>query len=649
MRYSLVSLIFIISLGFSLTLDLIEPSGTYHWGNIPVSAKLLDDSGNPIPDATVYAQANGQKIQLAWNSSSQTYQGTLQIIKMGDYTVTAWAVVNGTNVSDYKTITVDSSKIDITILAPKGEYAPGGIPVKLEILVGGEERQNVTAKVDISNDTGTVWNSTLEYPYNALVNLDQGNYRFKAWVEADNSNATAFSNFTVSESYALITIVNPKPGSYSGKIPIDVDLWKDGEFIHHAYVWGEAKSGNKTVTRFRIPEAQYHYSTQIELEPGYYNIIISANISGNIISKSVNITVPGYSNGTIIPGNKELVVNEIWTNLQRRYYSTGQTGIFAVSLVDSATGTYITTQGNVTCCVFHEKKKECKKMEFKDKPIPHYELEYTFNSEDWYEAEVNITIPGYKPVTHRFPPIKVGKPEIKPPAGYQEIENYIFTIISPESQGTYPANESLGIRVQLLDEEGMPITDANVTAILGNNTFPLDYDINGEYYAKTEPLEPGSYNLVIAVQHNNTTFSRNVSFLVTQRRLEVRIASPEENANITNKTVRIAVEVLDESGDMVPDADVKATLVSPKTGSHTVDLVRNLETGYYTIDYQLDSPGSWKVKAKASKKGYLDGSAESSFKASFEEKERFTEKDIIAGAVLLAALLVIALIMRAIV
>ena len=649
---SIVSAILLTSLAFSLTINLVKPDQSeYSWGAIPVYAKLLDNNGSAISNATVYASDGNNTVQLTWDQSSEMYIGSLNIIKMGDYTIRAWSVVNGLNATDSKSIYVNSSKIELDIIAPTGEYAPGNIPVKLSVLVGGEERQDVNASVSISNQSGEVWNSSLGYPYSTLVKLGEGDYNFKAVVAADNNMESNNSSFTVSSSKVYLSVVNPKPDVYSGTIPIDVDLWSNGEFVHHAYIQAIVLSGNKTIREIQIPEAQYHYSSQLSLGPGFYTINIEANYSGNILSKSINITVPGVieKNGTqvIIPGNKELGVNEIWTNLQRRYFSTGSTGTFAVSLVDKNTGSYI-SNANVSCCVHHGNKTDCGYMKVVDKPIPNYEFEYTFNAESWYEAVINITAPGYKNVTYKFPPIKVGKPEVIPPTGYEVIKNYIFTIIHPEKSATYPSGEGIGIRVQLLDKEGMPITNASINASVDNKTFPLDYDINGEYYAKTQLLDPGKYNLTVTVDHNNTKFSRSIKFIVSRKTLAVNIINPKPGLNTTNRSVTINAEVLDESGDMVPDADVKAILTSPKTGSHTIDLVRNLETGYYTIDYQLDSPGDWKVEIVASKPGYLDGRNTTTFKASFEEERHFSTRDVVAGAVAIAAILIIIVIVRAI-
>ncbi len=642
----------LLSTSLAISFQMIEPgSPEYSWGNIPVSVRFLDDGGNPISNASVYAGIPGKTIQLVFDQSTGDYRGTLEILKMGTYTITAWSDYSGVNFTDSTTVFINSSKIDVAVLAPTGQYGPGDIPVKLSILVGGEENPDVIAEASITKEGEIVWEKNLEYPYNELVPLDEGNYVFTVKISADNSLETKTSSFTVSRENLYLEIINPKNQTYEGEVPIDVDLWSNGVFVHYANVSALIMSGEELVKKVSIPEAQYHYSSKVSLDPGFYTLVIEAEYNGNIVRKNVSITVPGLveENGTVvpIPGEKPITVKEIWTDLQRRYYSPGVEGTIAVALVDPTTGEYITSRyANVVACVYYDNTTNCSSLVSKKDPIPHYETKFTFPKETWYEIIVNCTVPGYEQVQHRFPPIKVGRPEIKPPAGAEEIENYIFTVISPEKDETYPEG-SIGLRVQLLDKEGMPINDANITATIGNSSFPLDYEINGEYFANTEPLKAGEYTVLFKVVHNNTSFNVSRKLVVSKNKLNVEIISPEPDANITQSTIIIKARVTDNTGDIVPDANVRAIVVSPETGVHTVNLVRNLGTGNYEIEYELDSPGKWNLKVIAEKIGYLEGSDETTFTAKFEKELKFSERDIVAGAVVVASLLVILIIVRA--
>ncbi len=642
----------LISTSLAISFQMIEPSSPeYSWGNIPVSVRFLDDGGNPISNASVYAGIPGKTIQLVFDQSTGDYTGTLELLKMGTYTITAWSDYSGVNFTDSTTVFINSSKIDISVLAPTGQYGPGDIPVKLNIRVGGEENPDVIAEASITKEGEIVWEKNLEYPYNELVPLDEGNYVFTVQVSADNSLKTKTTSFTVSRENLYLEIINPKNQTYEGEVPIDVDLWSNGVFVHHANVSALIISSEELVKKISIPEAQYHYSSKVSLDPGFYTLVIEAEYNGNIVRKNVSITVPGLveENGTVvpIPGEKPITVKEIWTDLQRRYYSPGVEGTIAVSFIDPTTGEYILSKNaNVIACIYYDNNTNCFSLVPKEKPVPHYEVKFTFPKETWYEIVVNATLPGYQPVTHRFPPIKVGRPEIKPPSGAEEIENYLFTIISPERGTTYPEGP-IYLRVQLLDKEGMPINDANITAVIGNLTFPLDYDINGEYSAKTEPLKAGKYTVTFVVNHNNTSFNVSRGVVVSVKKLSVEIVSPELNKNVTQPTIVIKARVTDNTGDIVPDAKVRAIVISPKTGAHTINLVRNLATGNYEIEYELDSPGEWHIKVIAEKLGYLEGSDETTFNAEFEEELRFSEREIVAGAVVIASLLVILLIVRA--
>ncbi len=647
--------VFLIQTGLAITLQIIEPSNDeYAWGNIPISAKLLNDSGSPII-SDVHASIQGpisSSVNLTYNNG--VYSGSFPALKMGYYTITVWSVVDGYNYTESKTVYVNSSKLEIDVLAPNGHYGPGQIPVKLNVLLAGNEANNITVNATIYRDGNLTWSKELSYPYNDLVSLDDGVYTFTAVAYADGTIERTTTSFTVSKNTFYIDIINPKNQTYPGKVPIDLDVWSDGEFVHHANVKAEFFLDGKLVKSISVPEAQYHYSSTANLGPGKYTMVAIAENNGNTVNASVKFTIPGVveKNGTttVIPGTKPMDIEEIWTNLQRRYYSPGSTGVIAVDLKDPNTGQYI-KNANATACIHWDNKTSCLPMVYTDKPIPNYNAEFTFPDESWYEIVVNITAPGYKPATHRFPPIKVGKPPIIPPSGSEAVGKYIFTIVSPDTGTTYPAGRGIEVRVQLLDNEGMPVTNANVSAKIDNSTsvFPLEYDINGEYYANTEALSPGKHDLSIIVKTNTTSFSRDTTFTVSNNTLFVSIVNPADNANVTNRTITVQAEVKDQSGDIVPDADVKLIAFSPKTGRHQVEMTRDLSTGYYQVVYALDSPGKWRMNVSAEKEGMLPGHASVMFNATFEEKKTFSPRDIIAALVLIVAIVIISVIVKALV
>ena len=629
------------SLVLGSQLRIVEPSGTdYSWGSIPLSVSFTDSYGDSINNASVTVQWETGNTSLTYNSTSERYEGTANIIKMGDYTFTALTTYNGENFSDSKQIHVNSSKVEVSIVKPTGDYGAGTIPVQLEVKVGGEEG-NTTATLSAGNITKTVYP-----PYVDVIDLGEGDYTITATVSADNNNATATSDIHVSKDILRTDIVNPRNQTYSKSIPVDADVWSNSVFVHHIQVTGKVYENGTLVYAFPIPESQDHYSTTINLDPGYYKLVVEANRDDNIVRDTIYFGVEGIvqTNNTtvVIPKKKEMDWGIIWTDLKRRYYSKGAEGVIAVILRDPFTGLEI-PNANVSCCVFVDAHKEC----FQLNGDGVYQNKYMFGEEGWYEIKVNASALGYEKAMISFPPIQVGKPEIKPPAGYEEIDNYMFTIMSPEKDKTYPENKGLPLRIQLLTKEGMPVTDANVTARLVGIEFPLDYDINGEYYAETEPIAAGTYNLTFTVSHNETTFQRSTKVYVSANKLNVQIVSPVNGTNITSNNALIQALVKDQSGDIVPDANVEAIMTSPESGPHTISLTRNLETGYYELNYTLDAPGKWKVKIVASKIGLISGSDETNFIASFEKQFTISTKDVVAGAIIIASIIIIVIILRA--
>ncbi len=648
----ITSMIFILAIQTSsaITVSILEPSQQeYSYGTIPVSIQVLNDSGEPIT-ADVHALVNGNQINLTL--SGNRYIGQFQALSKGYYTLDAWAIVGGLNYSSSDTIYVNSTQVKIQILAPTGSYGPGQIPVKLNLYVAGKENDSENISAEILEGNKTIWSKMLEYPYNDLVNLGESRYSFIAKTNVDGTNATASTNFTVAKSQFNLAIVDPKNQTYTGTIPINIDLWSNGEFVHHVQIIGRVYSNGSLVKTFTVPEAQYHYSTQITMPPGVYTITFSADYNGNIATGSAEVTVPGIvsKNGTqiAIPGNKPMVVDEIWTNLQSRYYSTGVTGTIAVDLKDPDTGQYIKS-AQIKCCVHYENTTKCQPMVYNETPFPHYQTDFTFPVEAWYEIVLNITAPGYLRTIHRFPAIKVGRPPVNAPPGSKSIKNYIFTITSPSSGITYPANTPIKIETQILDKEGMPITNANVTAKLENKTIQLKYDINGEYTAETPKLKPGKYNVQILVITNETSFTGNKTFIVSNNTISVNIISPQNNTNITGRVYLVQAEVLDTSGDIIPNANVRLIATSPKSGQHTVDMERNLSTGYYQVEYTFDSPGIWHLKVEASKTGLLPGSSQVNVNVTFPVKQTYSARDVIAALILISAVIIIDIIVRAII
>ncbi|GEM_PF-3882422 len=637
-------LILLLTLSFSLASQLAikNPTGTeYCWGTLFVSASFIDDYGSPISDADVYLSWKNSTVKMTYNSATEEYETNIEIIKMGDYTLNVHTQYGGENFSDSKQIYINSSRIDLEIIKPSGSYGPGTIPVKLKVLVGGEEREDVSAAITVGNIS-----KTIEYPYSSSVDLGAGEYELVAEVSADNSYANASTSFNVSEDVLKASIVNPKNQTYSGTIPIDVDVWSNGVFVHHLNVTGLIYSNGELVRAISIPESQEHYSAEIGLDPGYYKLVVEANNGGNIVRDTVFFGVEGIiqtnNTTTVIPKEKEMSISIVWTDLKRRYYAKGAEGIIAVLLKDPFTGLEI-KNANVTCCVSLEKKKECFNLEGDGL----YKHKYMFGEEGWYEISVNASALGYETTSLKFPPILVGKPELKPPAGYEEIKDYIFTIMSPEKGITYPEGKGLPLRIQLLTKDGMPVDNANVTAEINGWEFPMDYDINGEYTAETEALDSGEYDLTFTVSHNETTFKRTMKVYVSANKLNVEIVFPTNASNITSDEITIQAMITDQSGDIVPDADVKAILTSPESGAHSIKLTRNLKTGYYEINYTLDAPGKWKLKVTASKLGLVSGESETEFTANFEKEFFISTKDIVAGAIILASIIIIIIIVRA--
>ena len=169
----------------------------------------------------------------------------------------------------------------------------------------------------------------------------------------------------------------------------------------------------------------------------------------------------------------------------------------------------------------------------------------------------------------------------------------------------------------------------------------MEYDKFGEYIHITEPLASGSYNAKVVANYLDLVAGAEVVFQASSHHLVIKIIEPDFNETVEitkGKSLNLKVDILDEFGDIVPDALVIAEIIEPSGRTLKEQLIQNEETKIYEAIIYPNDEGLYRIDFIASDLGFVSASEESEFKISF------TKIDYEMPGITLDNLLIIALI-----
>ncbi|MCD6414443.1 MAG: hypothetical protein J7L23_02330 [Candidatus Diapherotrites archaeon] len=529
-------------------------------------------------------------------------------------------------------LTATSMALNITFIEPSNTtYSYGEIPIKIEVSnhtdlgnissVSFElKRGNVVLQTKDATEEGEVYASSFTIE-------TAGEYEVKATVKFDNDGGiTQQSNtttFEVNSSKMSIILTSPRNITYAYSPEIKLSVDAGGVFIHDVKVTATIYSNGSKLSELNVPEGRNYYRQSTNLTAGFYRMELTASKGSQTVSTDVEFTITGEVNGTFIPGNK--LLNIVRISPASSKFELGSKTKIEVQLIDISTGGKLRrSDADVEAKVITPSETKNIKLAFDDDiSNPSYSAPLLLNERGWYEIFLETHLKGYENASLHFPPIKVGKEAVVLPADMGCAQGICMKIKSPKANEIFPINETIGLSVQLLedDEEHTPISDAKVTASAGSENVVLDYQKNGEYYAEIGPLEEGNYDLTIAADWKNVGVTNTSSFTVSPNQLHIVPVFPVQDENITEKSITVQVDVLDQADDVVAGVNVRAIITTPSGFSHDLKLKRNAETGHYEAKFTFADTGNHSVKLTAMEPGYVSATKDFSFSHCEKEEQ----------------------------
>ena len=529
------------------------------------------------------------------------------------------------------------SAAGINFTEPSGTYGYGAIPVSLEFTGNG------TITLQLVKDGLVLKTKTIGEPYAASFEvLNRGTYEIRASAEYNETTYENSTTFEVNSSKIYITVLAPKNQTYSGTIPLEVVPQQDNSFLHKADV--TVTVGGKSYT---LPEGQNSYRSEASLTAGIYTAVIDVNGE----TAEVSFTVAGKAtegNETIyLPGLGKMEIKRI--SPSRAGYVPGDSVDIAVYLLNQNAQRVsgATAEAIVKSPGGLRREIPLQEMTISGKPV--YKISYTFSRDGFYEVMVSAAKEGYENASLYMPPIKVGEEAPQLPEDVFCRQGICIRVESPSETETYPDGSTVGLRVQLVEEQAVsPIAGANVTASWGNTTQTLAYDWNGYYYNTSGNMDKGDYLITFHAESNGKSVEKNSTLHISPDQLVISAINPVPGGNVTTDFTTVQVKITDQAGEIVTDADIRAIITTPLTGTRTVPLSRNTATGYYEAEYTFANSGQYTLKIVASKIGYVSSEALYTIEvAKTPESIRLTEQDVVIGALIIGVLIVIATLWKA--
>jgi hypothetical protein len=538
---------------------------------------------------------------------------------------------------------------------PTGEYAYGTIPVVARFTNDSHAITNASLKAELLKgkvilDTKQMTRSGDKYTSSFSIE-ESGTYAIKASTSYGETLYENSTSFEVNSSKISLVIASPENKTYAASPPLKASVTAAKQFVHDATVNAIVYRSDVKYAELELPEGRNYYEQSTSLVPGFYKVVVTASSGGQKISGSVEFTITGEVNGTFIPGNMLLEIARAPPLANK--YATGTKTEINVVLVDKASGQKLRKpEADVEARVLTPSATKEIKLAYKDDAVnPTYSTPLLLDEKGWYEIIIKASLQGYSNATLLFPPLKSGEEPLQLPADMGCANSMCLKLHAPASGETFPANETVKVRVQLLEdvEEHPPISGAKITARTGAEKAELSYEKNGYYTGELGPLQNGEYGLTVTADWQGKSVANTTSFTVSPDKLLIELVYPAQGENVTEEFITIQARVVDQGGEVVAGANARAIVTTPTNALHEAILERNAETGNYEASYTFSEGGAHKVKVVASKQGFVSASKEFSFDHWVAEQKPFSvsEQDILLIALLVGIIIVLLAVWKA--
>lgn len=423
-----------------------------------------------------------------------------------------------------------------------------------------------------------------------------------------------------------LTIYSPEEGATyvsNDTVPVSAALLMNGEVLTKADV--SATLGDETVSL----TADYYgiYKGSVRANTG--TLRITARYSNLLAEKAVSINAVAAGTANVTAAAMRIIA----LPLDGTYEANNSIAIIAE--VEDSSG-MVVSKANVTASLSLNGTRITE--------LQMHESAYTYSALFTPQAEgaYNLTITARKAgnVAVLALAFRVG-------ALLTPTSDLTVDVLSPKT-GTYAPNSSIVVRARVLYKND-PLKNATVSMTLLNATQQMAYDKYGEYVAAVQPPE-GRYELSVVATYGGLVSEGKATFLVSRHTLNMELLSPADNRTIQKgESVTIAVNVLDEAGDVVNGVGLTATVIEPQGRVLEMPIFQSPATGEYTTVFYPDDDGTYKISLLAGKENYLESAVEATFAIELKKEAMpITTETLLTIALAIAVLILLAAVLKVI-
>jgi len=487
---------------------------------IDLKAILTDDNNNAIVGQNITLTINGITTNINNLINNKTYYAKYNATTKGKFNITGNATgVNNLTVNN-GTITVkDDPNLDVNVTS-------GDLNLNIKVIVDSDATGNVTIKIGDKTYYGTLVNRVFEGTYN----VSAGDYNVTVIYDGDEIFGAAYYNETITIPKLNTTLVgNNVVMYYKNGTRYYVKLTDiNGNPIANTNVTININGQNYT----RTTDENGIASIALNLNQGIYNVTVLFNGTDNYNPSETNNTieikttitseniVKFYNNGTkliivVVDGQGNPLNNiTVVLNINGQFYTLttdeNGTAFFDSNLLP---GNYVVTINN------------------------------TYNGE---LKSNNISV--------------------------------ISTINSSDIVMYY--NNGTKYTATILDGQGNPLNNTNVTIVIDGKTYNLTTDENGTVTLDLD-FQPGNYTLQITNHNDNLTINNTITIKATIK--------SEDIVMYYNNGTKYTATILDGQGNPLNNTNV-TIVIDGKTYNLTTD-----ENGTVTLDLDFQ-PGNYTLQ-----------------------------------------------------
>jgi len=467
---------------------------------------------------------------------------------------------------------------------------------------------NVTVTVD---GTEYAMNGYYDCAYSGLAQLPIGQHSasFKAtYNDGHTETRTCLFNTTTSAPLGITAYSPADNANYYGTVPIEAVGTLDGEKVHGATATADLFYGTTLMQSITLAEPSYGvYEGRLALgQFGQYRILISLSYRGWSTQRWVNISSVSQDNVTTQPGTESLRIDVLYPATGN--YSAGQELALTAKVYDQAG--FTVTGGTMAVNVYRD-EQSIENITLTESRY-FFMGRYTPQDTGTYEFRF-IAAKGSMNAT-RSVFIGVG-------GSPAEIANFTVMVISPRSD-VYAENSSLIVRARAFEKTTL-VTDANVTAYIGNDTVQLEYSRDA-YEGVLPQLAEGEHELVVVAQRADKIAEAKVIFQISKHYVHVTLLKPIDSVDIIkDEPVRIEADVTDEEDNIVSGALVVFKILDPAGRESEMQLFQSAETAKYSSVFYPTVDGTHQITVEVSKPGYVSDAIESNFDVAIKRESWF--------------------------